>query len=213
MSPINPREYRDTPSKWLGTCVEGPYRAGARRFKLWEKVLVGAAVGLAVASLFYSKAAKASVGAEDTDRVQKIGLHLFSDHLPSKPYQRNWNPGLYIESASGWHAGFYENTIDRTSFTLGRSFYHTPSGLGLTVGAVSGYKRATYQIPCSEMNRRHKKHAPDNHICTETLGFSRHHWSLMAAPHYTLGPARLWFIPRVGDSSSVLHLSLEYSLK
>lgn len=204
-----PRASRDNPLRSEG-CWSGPYE---RPLPLWQKALLTGTIILAVSSLLYSKA-WAAEGAEDTWKspVSRIGVHLLSDHLPGKPYQNNSNPGLYLESPSGWTGGFYRNTLNRTSFYLGNTLRHS-SGLSLTLGAVSGYKRVTSPIPCPELNRRHKKHEPENWTCEETLGFSRHRWSLMAAPSYTWGPARVWFIPSVGNSSSVLHLSLEWEVK
>jgi hypothetical protein len=45
---INHRSYRDNPSKWLGTCVEGPHRP---LFTPWGKILLRAAVVIAVLGL------------------------------------------------------------------------------------------------------------------------------------------------------------------
>lgn len=208
MSPLRfPRASRDNPLRSEG-CIQGPY---SRPMGKWPVRIIAGTIVLAVGSLIYSKA-WAAEGGEDTDKISLIGLHLLSNHLPAKPYQNNHNLGLYVESRNGWTGGFYRNTLDRTSVYFGKTLRHS-SGLGLTLGAVSGYKKVTSPIPCPEMNRRYEKHAPSNHICTETLGHTRNHWSLMAAPSYTWGPARVWFIPAVGNSSSVLHLSLEYSLK
>lgn len=202
-----PRATRDNPLRSEG-CIQGPY---SRPFGKWPARLIAGSIILAVGSLIYSKA-WAAEGREDTDKISLIGLHLLSNHLPEKPYQNNHNLGLYVESRNGWTGGFYRNTLDRTSVYFGNTLRHS-SGLGLTLGAVSGYKKTSSPLPCPERDRRHKTHTPENRVCEETLGFSRHHWSLMAAPSYTWGPARVWFIPAVGNSSSVLHLSLEHSLK
>jgi hypothetical protein len=45
---INHREYRDNPSKWLGTCVEGPHRPV---FDSWGKILIRVAIWLAICAL------------------------------------------------------------------------------------------------------------------------------------------------------------------
>lgn len=206
-SPLRfPRASRDNPLRSEG-CIQGPY---SRPIGKWSTRLIAGTILLAVGSLLYSKV-WAAEGGEDTDKIQRLGIHLISAHSPGKPYQNNHNLGLYLESRDGWTGGFYRNTLNRTSLYFGNTLRHS-SGLGLTLGAVSGYKKVSSPISCPEFNHRHKKHEPPTNVCEETLGFSRYHWTLLAAPSYTWGPARLWFIPRVGNSSSVLHLSLEHKL-
>jgi hypothetical protein len=83
--------------------------------------------------------------------LHSIGLHTRSWH--SAPGFNNDNTGLNLRFKGGWTTGFYENSDSipgdrRTSFYGGRTFTtDKASALGLqwsagiTVGAVTGYRR------------------------------------------------------------------------
>jgi len=121
-----------------------------------------------------------------------VGLHLVSHHFPERPGQRNFNPGVYVRTAEGWTAGYYRNTLDRNSVYAGYTLQHEINGfvaVALTAGAVTGYRRND-----------------------DGIGFAKSALTPMLAPSLKLGPARLSYIPGVGVSPSVLHLSVETTL-
>lgn len=134
-----------------------------------------------------------------------VGLHMASYHFQPATYypQNNVNPGVYAE-CDGWTAGAYRNTLDRPSVYAGYTWHR--GSLGLSAGAVSGYQRregvgAAYCPPTSR---------GDPSACWGWRGGSKSALSPMVVPHLTLGPARLWFIPKVhGTESAVIHLSLQ----
>lgn len=68
-----------------------------------------------------------------------IGLHLVSQHWPSKG-QNNVNPGLYVRNAEGWVAGTYRNSERKQSWYVGRDFEY--GRFGLRLGLVTGYRVA-----------------------------------------------------------------------
>lgn len=114
----------------------------------------------------------------------RIGLHLGSKHFQSEFKYNNVNPGLYVVY-DGWTAGGYYNSERRPSFYAGYTWEYRTKFLtpGLTVGAITGYKRASVLpmiVPSISVG------------LTEQVS------------------ARLTFIPKVEKSSaSVLHLSIE----
>jgi len=129
-----------------------------------------------------------------------LGLHLASHHFPNRDYFENSNPGIYGRAENGLTAGVYRNTLGRTSVyggvTLGDQY-------AVTLGVVSGYDKRPVDIPRCDNGLY-----PDaTHPCTR--GSSNHKWAPMIAPSVRLGPARVSIIPRIGDSASVVHLSVE----
>lgn len=72
-----------------------------------------------------------------------LGLHLFSQHLPSATYN-NVNPGIYYRLAEGPVAGIYRNSVRRTSIYAGYTWQH--DRFDLTVGAVTGYNRGAQPL-------------------------------------------------------------------
>jgi hypothetical protein len=130
-----------------------------------------------------------------------LGLHLASYHAQHHDYQNNVNPGAYVE-CDGWTAGAYRNTLSRTSAYAGYTLRSGPFALSL--GAISGYQKRIEAVPCQRGRRTG---------CTREYGFSDSAFTPMVAPSVTLGPARLWYIPSIGVSSSVLHLSLQKEFK
>jgi len=121
-----------------------------------------------------------------------VGLHLVSHHFPARPGQRNFNPGVYVRTSSGLTLGYYRNTLNRNSvyagFTIERAVTSYAS-VALTAGAVTGYRRND-----------------------AGEGFAKSALTPMLAPSLKVGPVRLSYIPGVGVSPSVLHLSAEYAL-
>lgn len=117
-----------------------------------------------------------------------LGLHLFSIHAPALPEQNNVNLGAYVRHESGFTAGIYRNTLDRTSVYAG---YTIGDRLALTVGAVTGYQKEI--------------------VNGKTVGASGGKLTLMLAPSVRLGPVRMSYIPRVGASNpcNVFHFSVE----
>lgn len=126
-------------------------------------------------------------------QAQTVGLHLGSAHFPARDYQNNVNPGVYVRLDGGATFGIYHNTIRRTSVYAGWTWEAGP--LALTAGVVTGYKR----------------HCDAQGVC---YGSSRHSVMPMLSPSVRLpeiaGYApRISYIPSIGASSSVLHLSVE----
>lgn len=117
-----------------------------------------------------------------------LGVHLLSAHTQQRDYQNNENLGIYA-IYDGWTMGTYRNTLRRTSVYAGYTWSAGP--FSLTAGGVTGYKLDP----------------------STGFGFSKSNLSPMVAPSVKLGPARLWFIPSVGRTSSVLHFSLEKEFK
>lgn len=131
-----------------------------------------------------------------------IGLHLASHHFEQRDYQRNFNPGIYVRTEDGWTAGVYRNTLGRTSVYGG---YTIGDQVALTVGVVSGYQIRHEWAPPLPGGQCSNGPPP----CYRELGTSHHALNLMVAPSVRLGPARVSFIPGLGNASSVLHLSIE----
>lgn len=125
-----------------------------------------------------------------------VGLHLESHHFPERDYQNNRNPGVYVR-VDQWQAGCYHNTLARTTCYGG---YIVPIGpLDLMAGAATGY-----QEKCT---------------ATECLGFSKGAVTPMVALSY-LAPVRIfgaapraWVLPPFPKTSTVVHLSLEWSVQ
>jgi len=121
-----------------------------------------------------------------------VGIHLISHHFPQRDYQHNVNPGVYVRTENGFTAGVYRNTLNRTSvyagLTLERSLTDSIS-VAITGGAITGYRKDA-----------------------NGYGFSNGALSPMLAPSIRWGYARVSFIPGIGVTSSVVHLSLETTL-
>jgi hypothetical protein len=117
-----------------------------------------------------------------------LGLHLFSLHAPALPEQNNVNLGAYVRHESGFTAGVYRNTLDRTSMYAG---YTIGDRVALTIGVVSGYQKEI--------------------VNGDVVGASNGKLMLMLAPSVRLGPVRLSYIPRVGSTNpcNVFHFSVE----
>jgi hypothetical protein len=121
-----------------------------------------------------------------------VGLHLVSHHFPERPGQRNFNPGVYVRTADGWTAGYYRNTLGRNSVYAGYTLEHSFTSylsVGVTAGAVTGYR-----------------------LNDDGYGVAKSALTPMLAPSVKVGPARLSFIPGIGVSASVVHLSVEATL-
>lgn len=134
----------------------------------------------------------------DARAETSMGVHLASVHVPARDYHNNRNVGLYFKGAN-WQSGVYRNSIDRT--TAYAAYVHPVVAFDLMLGVASGYARR----------------------CTKTTedckGFSRGAMAPMAgvsylAPYRVLGAApRLFIAPGIGKSSTVAHISFEWSLK
>lgn len=157
--------------------------------KKFLKDLLGTAATVAVmfaGSMLVAECAKAE---------PVVGLHIASHHWPAKDYQNNDNPGLYVRLDSGFTAGFYRNTLRRTSFYAGWTWEYGP--FAITAGGITGYKRQ-----CDAQG-----------MC---WGSSRTAVMPMLAPSVRLPEVlgvhpRIWYTPRIGSTSSVIHLSIERS--
>jgi hypothetical protein len=133
-----------------------------------------------------------------------IGVHLASVHVPSEPWQQNFNPGVYAMTDDGWTAGVYRNTIDRTSVYAGKAFTYGP--FSLVVGVVSGYQHETW----------HGTKCPNGSYgmggAQCYLGYTKHALGPMIAPSVLVfDHVRLTYLPGI-HTSSVFHLSIETKL-
>jgi hypothetical protein len=134
-----------------------------------------------------------------------LGAHLVSYHTAREPYYHNVNPGVYVE-CDGWTAGAYRNTLGRNSLYAGYTLHQGPFALSL--GVASGYQKKITPWAC-----RSGYISTEANPCTLGIGTSNGKVIPMIAPSVLLGPARLWYLPRVGSSSSAFHLSLQREWK
>ena len=149
-----------------------------------------------------------------------LGAHLVSLHLPYGDYS-SLNPGMYLRSDGGIVTGGYRNSFGRASFYAGYSWTHGP--WSLTLGVVSGYKRAsTITTTCWNLSpslARNKDEVGEmRERCTTEV--KRHPMPVapLLAPSFTL-PTVGEFVPRVtilpklqAHSSTAVHFSLEHML-
>ena len=131
-----------------------------------------------------------------------LGVHLASAHLQPAINQHNANPGIYAE-CDGLTAGAYRNTLGRASVYAGYTLHSGPFAVSL--GAVSGYQKRYAPGECRPGYREDAANP-----CLKLYGITASRLMPMIAPSVSLGPARLWYLPRVGAHSSVLHLSLQH---
>ena len=69
--------------------------------------------------------------------MMDIGLHLGSVH--DRDGLNNFNPGAYVVADNGVTAGFFENSVNKTSIYVGQTF--KPFGtLRITAGVITGYR-------------------------------------------------------------------------
>lgn len=136
----------------------------------------------------------------------EVGVHLVSAHVPAKDYQNNVNLGLYVINDNGWTFGAYRNTSRRLSVYAGQTFSYGPASVA--IGLITGYdkRRVWYKSdkPCLD--------GVVHDICWRDEGISKSKLTPIIAPSFDLGAVRVWYIPRIGSSSSVIHLSLEITL-
>lgn len=131
-----------------------------------------------------------------------VGLHLVSHHASSDPMQNNVNPGAYL-IRDGWTVGAYRNTLKRDSVYAGHTWDRGP--FSITAGFVSGYEKREYHGECAPGVWSKK-----GTICER--GVSNAKLLPMLAPSVRVGPTRLWYLPGLGHTSSVIHLSVETQL-
>lgn len=67
--------------------------------------------------------------------VVEVGAHLASWHSNRTACASRWlkkcqqaNPGLWVETAGGWVFGGYANSLERTTYYAGRSFWRAERG-------------------------------------------------------------------------------------
>lgn len=116
----------------------------------------------------------------------RVGAHLGSYHFEGN--FNNFNPGVYVYH-DGWTAGTYYNSERNQSYYAGYTFEYPlvgPFTGGLTVGAITGYSRASV-MPLAVPS-----------IAWRTSGDSR-----LAL--------RVSFVPKVEKGgSSAVHASIEF---
>ena len=66
------------------------------------------------------------------------GVHIGSQHFPNRSYN-NFNPGMYWRTADGWQAGYYVNSVERTSVYGARVYDVLEGRMQIAVGLVTGY--------------------------------------------------------------------------
>lgn len=139
-----------------------------------------------------------------------LGAHVGTVHVPHRDNEHNINPGLYVRSPSGITLGAYANSLGRPSMYLAQSF--TRGAFGLTVGAVSGYRRREVPAPCDEVGS-----PADWTGCTAWDTRVKATFAPLVVPSVTL-PAvagltpRLAYIHGLGKRKTAgLHLSVEHT--
>ena len=115
-------------------------------------------------------------------KAQTLGIHVASAHFPQRNYN-NVNPGIYYRDSSDITLGAYYNSERKTSFYLGYTLDNETYPVSLTVGAITGYKRAKV-LPLVVPSLHSGKIFGENRV-------------------------RLSLIPRIGYNPAVIHLSLE----
>ncbi|MEY4562196.1 MAG: hypothetical protein RLZZ618_1473 [Pseudomonadota bacterium] len=93
--------------------------------------------------LFIVLAAAAGSLAAAPAKAGTLGAHVVSHHFPNTGYN-NINPGLYYRMDEGAVAGFYRNSLRRTSVYVGYTWQYKQ--FDVTVGAVTNYLRAVQPL-------------------------------------------------------------------
>jgi hypothetical protein len=122
--------------------------------------------------------------------------------VPAVSEQNNANFGVYAID-DGWTIGAYRNTLRRTS-VYGGYIFGADGPVSLAVGISTGYQRKTYLGKCLVSG-----FGTPEHPCVESGG-STGPMTLMLAPSVKFGPVRLWYLPKLGQPSSVFHISVEH---
>lgn len=135
--------------------------------------------------------------------AQTFGLHLVSVHVPARAQQNNVNPGIYVMTENGFTAGVYRNTLNRISVYAGITAEAGP--FAITLGASTGYQRRRITVDCGDRKLIN---------CWEEEGSSNAFLQPFLSPSVRLpevfgATPRLSYIPGIGNSTSVLHLSVE----
>ena len=149
---------------------------------------------LSTSLLICCTSANAQSAQADTPR---LGMHIASAHLPARSGQNDLNPGLYLKLQSGVTGGFFYNSLRRWSVYVGYTVEYGP--FALTVGVVSGYQ---------------KRIGPDGYV----YGVSNARLAPMFSPSVALPfkvgnlTPRVSLIPGIGNSSTVVHISLETAI-
>lgn len=157
------------------------------------------------------------VALADYSRAVEItgGLHLGSQHFPAKEYS-NSNPGAYLRFDSV-QVGAYRNSYGRPTVYAG---WVQPVGpVDLMLGVASGYDRRcsthTNTTITKEVSPDGIRTATYRTTWEECYGFSKTKLAPLAAISYTLpevahATPRVWLMPGIKGSSTVLHLSIEH---
>ena len=128
-----------------------------------------------------------------------LGLHLVSYHHDQRSFTNNTNPGVYVE-CDGWTAGVYKNTLSRPTVYGGYTWRSGP--FALTVGLASGYQKEYGQRLCEPG----VVDLPENRCFR---GVADSPVMPIVVPSVSVGPARVWFVPKIKSSSAAVHLSIE----
>lgn len=116
--------------------------------------------------------------------AQTMGLHIASAHEHGG--FNGVNPGVYVRLDSGWTAGIYRNSMERTSVYAGFTLETgtRPLSAAITLGCITGYNASVTPLVVPSV-----------------------------AYHFGSNAVRVGFIPRppgLGGASSALHLMVEH---
>jgi hypothetical protein len=184
-----------------------------------SKILVAIAFGLVIASQ-----AKAE--------GLTVGLHTISAHIPQHA-QNNVNPGAYLRTANGVELGLYRNSWRRPSLYVSQQFDLVSGSYGslsLQAGLVSGYQKRCEVTQTTIPGATHVEHRDDGSTVTtrdpptinthtECKGFSRGAITALAGFSYLPPMAfmgitpRVQFLPPLGKSGALIHLTVERTFK
>lgn len=127
----------------------------------------------------------------------RVGFHAGSWHSNRAACEsaglaqcRQYNPGLYVQTAGGWLVGGYQNSVDRPTFYAGRILWHAqrgPVSIDLAGVLATGYPAAKL-VP----------------LVTPTVG-------LRVSPRVAL---QVGYLPRLGrvNPTHVLHFGMAVDL-
>ena len=150
-----------------------------------------------------------------------IGLHIASQHVPEYEYHEQKNVGMYVQ-ADRVLVGAYRNSLGRDSIYAA---YAHPLGHGfeLLAGAASGYMKKCHSVYTTETTVEKMGSTLITTVSTTGMEFCSGHGRgylvpvaglTYTAPFKVLGASpRVWAVPGTKDSASVVHLSLQWSLK
>lgn len=156
-----------------------------------------------------------------TARADTVGAHLYSPHFdvdrdaPEHLQPRDFTPGVYWRSGSGWTAGVVRNSYSRWSVYGGKTFETADGRFALTVGAVTGYRYETQTGPSAcGRKQKHDKHVDPN-TCWWTVGSTNAVLRVLVAPSVAFPEAKPYIgaVPRVALLGKAVAITLEWQVR